>query len=450
MRQSQRDKRDYLIIGLCAVVAIMAVGFAAFSQQLTINSTSEVTSSWCVGFDTSKTTDYVATPGLSGATTPTATMSYSGNTCGSDNLQTGASLSATFKQPGDQVVYTFTIKNASTLNAKLDSINENLTTSNSAIEYELSGAKANDILGPNDTTTLIVTVRYKDSITNQPEVTTWGLELKLNFSQTSDSPVPPVPTYTVNDLKANTVTTGDGLYDNGDGTYTYKGSNPANYLSFAGNIWRILGIDSTGIKIISNERIDLTGYSGVVGSNSLLGQFDGQGLRDSSSNGAGGTYCSQGSYGCNIWSRDYTPSGDYTNGSYTGTVLLDSELKTFLNGTYYTSTLNSNSNIIDGTYNVGPYNNESSYTWTGKVALLTAPEYRAAGGSSSYLKKSFNWWLLSPSASNAYSVFCVYSGGDITGNGAHYSSGVRPVLYLSSNITLSGSGTDSNNAFTIS
>ncbi|MBR3898115.1 MAG: DUF11 domain-containing protein [Bacilli bacterium] len=188
MRQSQRDKRDYLIIGLCAVVAIMAVGFAAFSQQLTINSTSEVTSTWCVGFDTSKTTDYVATPGLSGATTPTASMSYSGNTCGSDNLQTGASLSASFKQPGDQVVYTFTIKNASSLNAKLDSITENLTTSNSAIEYTLSGAKANDILGPNDTTTLVVTVRYKNSVTSQPEVTTWELELKLNFSQTNDSP----------------------------------------------------------------------------------------------------------------------------------------------------------------------------------------------------------------------------------------------------------------------
>ena len=193
MRKSQRDKRTYLIIGLCAIVVVMAVGFAAFSSQLQINGTSNITSNWCVGFDTSKTTDYVASPGLSGATAPTATMSYSGNTCGSDSLQTGASMSASFKQPGDQVVYTFTIKNASSLNAKLDSITENLTTSNSAIEYTLSGAKANDILGPNDTTTLVVTVRYKNSVTSQPEVTTWGLELKLNFSQTNDSPVPPTP-----------------------------------------------------------------------------------------------------------------------------------------------------------------------------------------------------------------------------------------------------------------
>ena len=219
MRQNQKDKRNYIIIGLCAVVAVMAVGFAAFSSQLQINGTSEVTSTWCVGFDTSKTTDYVATPGLTGATTPSATMSYSGNTCGNDNLQTGANLSATFKQPGDQVVYTFTIKNASTLNAKLDSITENLTTSNSAIEYTLSGASQGDILGPNDTTTLVVTVKYKDSVTSQPEVTTWGLELKLNFSQTSDSPVTPasattfVYAYHQDQRTIGTSTVTDGVSD---------------------------------------------------------------------------------------------------------------------------------------------------------------------------------------------------------------------------------------------
>ena len=190
MKQSEINKRNYIIIGLCAIVLMMVVGYAAFASNLKINGTAEVTSNWCVGFDTSKTSDYVATPGLTGGTTPTATMSYSGNTCGSESLQTGASLSASFKQPGDQVIYTFTIKNASSLNAKLDSITENLTTSNSAIEYTLSGAKANDILGPNDEATLVVTVRYKNSVTSQPEVTTWGLELKLNFSQTNDSPAP--------------------------------------------------------------------------------------------------------------------------------------------------------------------------------------------------------------------------------------------------------------------
>ncbi|MBR3898611.1 MAG: hypothetical protein IKJ43_04975 [Bacilli bacterium] len=46
MRESESNKRNYIIIGLCSILMIMVVGFAAFSQQLTINSTSEVTSTW--------------------------------------------------------------------------------------------------------------------------------------------------------------------------------------------------------------------------------------------------------------------------------------------------------------------------------------------------------------------------------------------------------------------
>ena len=246
MRKSQRDKRTYLIIGLCAIVVVMAVGFAAFSSQLQTNGTSEITSTWCVGFDTTKTSDYVATPGLSGASAPTASMSYSGNTCGSDNLQTGASMSASFKQPGDQVVYTFTIKNASSLNAKLDSITENLTTSNSAIEYILSGAKANDILGPNDTTTLVVTVRYKSSVTSQPETTTWGLELKLNFSQTNDSPAPVAPaTNFVYAYNTGTRTIGTSTVTDGVSDYTQLSS----YQS--GKTW-FLKYELDGNNVIQN------------------------------------------------------------------------------------------------------------------------------------------------------------------------------------------------------
>ena len=48
MRQSERDKRTYLIIGLCAVLVVMVVGFAAFSSQLQINGTSNITSTWDV------------------------------------------------------------------------------------------------------------------------------------------------------------------------------------------------------------------------------------------------------------------------------------------------------------------------------------------------------------------------------------------------------------------
>ena len=439
MKQSGRDKRNYIIIGLCAIVAIMAVGFAAFSQQLTINSTSEVTSTWDV---------HIKEGGVSYKNAVDATSTLAEKT---SNLV--ATFACNLTTPGTSTIsYDVVVENKGSLNAKLDSIE--LTGGNDAIAVVTSPTNASlstspIILAPNDETTITVTVSYND-INTVPtgDGLRTNIVAKLNFSQTSDAPVPAVQTYTFAGQTVELATEGDGLYDNGDGTYTYKGANPANYLSFAGNTWRILGIDSTGIKIISDEAIDLTGYSGV-GSTSTSGRFDSQGLRDSSSNGAGGTYCSQGSYGCNIWSKDYAPFGDYTNGSKTGTVLLDSELKMYLNGTYYTSTLNSNTNIVEGTYNVGPYNNESSYTWTGKVALLTAPEYNAAGGKTSYLKKSYDWWLLSPSAYSSYSVYCVRAFGSIINNDAGYHYGVRPVLYLSSNITLTGTGTDTSNAFTI-
>ena len=44
--KSKRDKRNYIIIGLCAILVIMGVGYAAFSQLLTINGTANITNSW--------------------------------------------------------------------------------------------------------------------------------------------------------------------------------------------------------------------------------------------------------------------------------------------------------------------------------------------------------------------------------------------------------------------
>ena len=57
--------KNVLIGALLAVVFVMAVGYAAFAQQLTINGSAEITSNWHVGFDTSKTT------GEPGVVTPT-------------------------------------------------------------------------------------------------------------------------------------------------------------------------------------------------------------------------------------------------------------------------------------------------------------------------------------------------------------------------------------------
>ena len=95
MKSKVSKQKNLLIGGLLAIVLIMAVGYAAFATQLNINGTANIDSSWCVGFKNTNTSTYVATPGKEGATTPTGSISFSGNTCGV-NYQPNASLTAAF------------------------------------------------------------------------------------------------------------------------------------------------------------------------------------------------------------------------------------------------------------------------------------------------------------------------------------------------------------------
>ena len=91
--------KNVLIGALLAVVFVMAVGYAAFAQQLTINGSAEITSNWHVGFDTSKTTGEpgVVTPttGANGTTAPSGEVSYTNDQ--------NATISADLVQPGDTV-----------------------------------------------------------------------------------------------------------------------------------------------------------------------------------------------------------------------------------------------------------------------------------------------------------------------------------------------------------
>ena len=48
MRRINSTQRNYIIIGLCAILIIMGVGYAAFSSQLKISGTSNISSNWSV------------------------------------------------------------------------------------------------------------------------------------------------------------------------------------------------------------------------------------------------------------------------------------------------------------------------------------------------------------------------------------------------------------------
>ena len=160
-------RRNYIIIGLCMVLALMGVGYSAFSSLLTINGTANVQTNWCVGFDNTKTSTYQVTKGAGSGSNPNGTMTYSGTAC-STNLQPNSSLTANFYQPGDQIEYTLTIKNASSLTAAIKSINVDGTdvTSNTTKKKEnityIINMPESTTLAPNASTTMTVIAKFQN------------------------------------------------------------------------------------------------------------------------------------------------------------------------------------------------------------------------------------------------------------------------------------------------
>ncbi|MBR2708117.1 MAG: hypothetical protein IKE90_01625 [Bacilli bacterium] len=188
--KSKRDKRNYIIVGLCMILVVMGVGYAAFSQLLTINGTANISNSWCVGFDNTKTTDYTSKAGITGGTTPTGSITFSGSTC-ETKYQPDASLTATFKQPGDQIEYILTIKNKSTVPVAIKSIqveNNNVTTDTTIkkenIEFIVHMPETTNLAVDGETTMKVV-ARFQNTtdVTGPYNGEQQSLNVKINAEQ---------------------------------------------------------------------------------------------------------------------------------------------------------------------------------------------------------------------------------------------------------------------------
>ena len=199
--------------------------------------------------------------------------------------------------------------------------------------------------------------------------------------------------------------------------------------------------------------------------------FDSEGLRDSTSNGAGGTYCSKASDGCNAWAKT---TGEYVsgNGKYKGTVLLDSEMKTYLNGTYYDSITKNKTAIANHAWYYGSPEYESSlsemvekekaYSAASNVGLIQASDYIKSNTNTSlcgtydlvnsnysicksttYMVHSDDaYFLLTPMPSNTSSMLRVSPVGQIGfSDYTVLQNGVTPSVYLKSDVELEGKGT---------
>jgi len=451
---SKEKKRNIIIGSLCAVVLLMAVGYAAFQTVLNIQGTSNITSSWNVKITNVTSKNIVGTAINNGD-------------------PTFEELSATFKTslqaPGDSIEYDITVSNAGSLDAKLDEITLS-DTNNPAIKFTASGITKGDVITAGSTKVLTVKVEYLSSVSEQPTNTTSTLTVDLDYSQAAGTA--PSGESAVDKLIGTAVTTGDGLYADiyEEGRYIYRGGTPNNYITFneenAG--WRILSVEADGtIKIIRDQSIGNKA-------------FDSNGYRDNTSNGAGGTYCAGSSFGCNAWAKN----DNFINGGLTGTVLKDAEINTYLNNDYYNGlTEEARAQITTGSFKIGEvaYNDtnlgnavtkENATTWNGNIALATVSEYVRTSNNSQCTSVSVyyttsscynngsthNWltkimnsstnkysWLLSPLGGNSNYVFYVTSGGSLDYCSARdATTGVAPVIYLKSDIQLSGEGTQSN------
>ena len=417
-----RKKRNLIIGSLLAILVIMTVGYAAFSTQLKITGNASITSNWDVQIT-----------GISNGT-PTGSAENAINP--SYDVLT-ANMEVNLYSPGDSMTYEITIENKGTIDATLSKITKT-DTNNPAILFETSGVNEGDNLNAGDKTTMTVKITYNPNITTQPENLTSELNVTLTYEQKGNSSVtPPTPINpTIGGQEVEIVTTGDGLYKDEyeEGKYTYKGTNPNNYIIFNNETWRIISVDSNGlIKIMRNESIGNRAFDET-----------------------GGTY------GNNNWDRP-------------------ADIKTYLNDTYFPTITTNQDKIVPHTWSIGGVTSDN-YDLAGQIAdesdtqsqpasigMITASEYLRANsnidqcGNMSINNniyetcKTTNWmqaivpsdnmlWTISPLAQRGDSstVFYVFSLIGVGSVIANTSGGVYPTVYLSSDITLTGNGSQGN------
>ena len=168
MRQRfNRRQRNYIILGLCSILLVMAAGYAAFRTQLTINGTSNISSEWKVLI-----TD-IQSSVLSGEATDAQTPSHTDTT---------ATFKTNLVSPGDSMQYTVTVENQGSIDAVLKTIQKS-DSNNNAIIFEITGIEQGDTLKAHETTTFNVTVTYNRDVTTQPDNLTSDLTITLNYVQ---------------------------------------------------------------------------------------------------------------------------------------------------------------------------------------------------------------------------------------------------------------------------
>ena len=232
---------------------------------------------------------------------------------------------------------------------------------------------------------------------------------------------------------------GSGTYGSqeaGDNSYRFAGANPNNYVCFgsdastcpADNLYRIIGVFGSQVKLIKNTSIGNNYWSG------------------SSSNTS------------NTWSSSTlntgTLNGTYLNGLGSKWSNLISTHAWKVGGMSWSTT-----NTAKQYYNVELGSNSSSTTYNAKIGLMYVSDFGYAASPNYWTtelynyepSKSSNWmaglteWTISRTSDDSLSAFYVYSAGNVASGGVFSGYGVRPSFYLESTVGFSsGSGTQTD------
>ena len=287
----------------------------------------------------------------------------------------------------------------------------------------------------------------------------------------------------MNDRLGGTTTSLDG------GNIRYYGASPNNYIYFncsdysnqtssTCETWRIIGVFNGKLKIIRNTSIGSYSWDNKntsTGAESAYGKNDWTTARlmkllnpsdyyttDSNDNSLGQSlYYNSASGKCYSDQNNVTTNCDFTSTGIKNDTTRDL--------------------ISEETWNIGGWNTDLVYsnqfyryergttvysgrptTWTGKIGLMYPSDYGYAADlskctkrlgsyndstctSNDWLFNSASQWTLAPYSGYAYYAWGVYSAGGLLGNRAYDSSnGVRPALYLISDIALVSGGNGSS------
>ena len=160
-------QRNYIILGLCSILLVMAAGYAAFRSQLTINGTSNISSEWKVLITDIQSSVLNGTPE---------------NSEEPSHTDTTATFKTNLVSPGDSMQYTVTVENRGSIDAVLKTLSKT-DSNNQAIIFEITGIEQGDTLKAYESTTFNVTVTYNPEITNQPDNITSDLTITLDYVQ---------------------------------------------------------------------------------------------------------------------------------------------------------------------------------------------------------------------------------------------------------------------------